>query len=110
MLLSVPAVTILAWGLTGPESSAPVPSGAGVRTPVLAPGTGPGAGWVNFPFGMAPEVFLLELHGAVAVFPQRVRGAMEESGVAGRVEMLQLAEQVCLGKILGGHPWHVVLL
>ncbi len=35
-------------------------SGAGVRIPVLAPGTGPGAGRIDFPFGVAPEVFFLE--------------------------------------------------
>jgi hypothetical protein len=59
---------------------------------------------------MTPEVFLLELHGAVAVFPQRVRCAVEKSGMAGRVEMLQLTEQVWLCKILWGYTWHVVLL
>jgi hypothetical protein len=31
--------------------------GAGL---VLAPGTGPGAGRIDFPFGVTPEVFLLE--------------------------------------------------
>jgi hypothetical protein len=79
-------------------------------TPVLAPGTGPGAGRIDVPFGVAPEVFLLEERGAATVFTQRIRCAVQESTVAGRVEMLQLTKQICLGKILGGHTWHVVLL
>jgi hypothetical protein len=74
-------------------------SGAGV----LTPGTSPGPGRVNVPFGMTPEVLLLELHGAAAVLTQRIRCTVQESGVAGCVEMLQLAEQVLLGKILGVH-------
>ena len=59
---------------------------------------------------MTPEVFLLQCRGAAAVLTQGIRCAVQEGAVAGRVEMLQLAEQVCLGKILGGHTWHVVLL
>jgi hypothetical protein len=86
------------------------PSGAGVLIAILTPGTGAGPGRVDFPFGMTPEVFLLELRGAVTVFTQRIRCAVQEGAVAGRVEVLQLAEQVCLCKILGGHTWHVVLL
>ncbi len=79
-------------------------------TSVLTSSTGPGARRVDFPFGMTPEVFLLELRGTAAVFSQRLRCAVQESAMAGRVEMLQLTEQVCLGKVLGGHTWHVVLL
>jgi hypothetical protein len=86
------------------------PSRASVLTPVLTPGTGPGPGGVDFPLRMTPEVFFLELRGAAAVFTQRIRCTVQESAVAGRVEMLQLAEQVCLCKVLGGHTWHVVLL
>jgi hypothetical protein len=56
--------------------------------PVLTPGTGPGPGWIDFPFGMTPKIFLLELCGAAAVFTQRIRRAVQESAVAGRVEML----------------------
>jgi hypothetical protein len=52
---------------------------------------------------MTPEVLLLELHGAAAVLTQRIRCAVQEGAMAGRVEMLQLAEQVRLCKILGGH-------
>ena len=48
---------------------APAPSGTGV----LTPGTGPGPGWVDFPFGMTPEVFVLELRSTAAVFAQRIR-------------------------------------
>jgi hypothetical protein len=59
---------------------------------------------------MTPEVLLLELGGAAAVFAQRIRCAVQESAVAGRVEMFEFAEQVCLCKVLGGHTWHVVLL
>jgi hypothetical protein len=86
------------------------PSGAGVLIAVLTPGTGAGPGRVDFPFGMTPEVLLLELRGAVTVFTQRIRCTVQEGAVAGRVEVLQLAEQVCLCKILGGYTWHVVLL
>jgi hypothetical protein len=52
---------------------------------------------------MTPEVFLLELGGAAAVFSQCIRWAVQESAMAGRMEMLELAEQVCLCKVLGGH-------
>jgi hypothetical protein len=69
-------------------SVALAPSGAGVLTPVLTPGTGPGPGWIDFPFGMTPKIFILELCGAAAVFTQRIRRAVQESAVAGRVEML----------------------
>lgn len=86
-----------------PRSVALAPSKAGVLGPVLTPGTGPGPGWVDFPFGMTPKVFLLELRGAVAVFTQCGRCSVQESAVAGRVEMLQLAKQVCLRKVLGQH-------
>ena len=56
-----------------PRIPSRAPSGAGVRTPVVTAGTGPGAGWIDFPFGVTPEVFLLEQCGAVAVFTQRIR-------------------------------------
>jgi hypothetical protein len=56
-----------------PDSVVLVWSGAGVLTSVLTPDTGPSPGWVDFPFGMTPEVFLLELRGVAAVFTQRIR-------------------------------------
>ena len=43
-----------------PDSVARAPSAAGVRTPILTPGTGPGTGRIDFPFRVTPEVFLLE--------------------------------------------------
>ncbi len=84
-------------------SGALAPSGASILTPVLTPGTGPGPRWVDFPFRMTPKIFLLKLRGAAAVFTQRARCSMQESAVASRMEMLQLAEQVCLCKVLGPH-------
>jgi hypothetical protein len=91
-------------------ASARPSSWAGGLIPVIAPGAGPGAGRIDFAFGVTPKVFVLEERGAAAVFPQRVRRAVQKSAVAGRVEMLQLTEQVCFCKILGVHAWHVVLL
>jgi hypothetical protein len=59
---------------------------------------------------VTPKVFLLQCRSAAAVLTQGIWCTVQEGAVAGRVEMLQLTEQVCLGKILGGHTWHVVLL
>jgi hypothetical protein len=66
------------------------PSGAGVLHCRPHPGHRSGSGRVNFPVGMTPEVFLLKLRGAVTVFTQRIRRAVQESDVTGRVEILQL--------------------
>lgn len=58
-LLGAPIRYVVAF-LTGPAATARALSGAGVLIPVFAPGTGPGAGRIDFPFGVTPEVFLLE--------------------------------------------------
>lgn len=42
------------------KSIARAPSRGAVFTPVFAQGSGPGAGRIDFPFGMTPEVFLLK--------------------------------------------------
>jgi hypothetical protein len=48
---------------------------------------------------MPPEVLLFKLSGPTAVFAEGVRRAMQERLMAGAVKVLQLADQIVLGKV-----------
>ena len=77
---------------------------------VATSSTCPGPGRVDIPLGMATQVLLFEFRGPTGVLPKGVRRAVQERVVTRAVQMLQLANQVGLGKIFRTHTRHVVLL
>jgi len=77
---------------------------------VATSGTCAGPGRVDVSLGMATQVLLFQFRGPIGVLPKGVRRAVQERVVTRAVEMLQLANQVGLGKILRTHTRHVVLL
>ncbi len=63
--------------------------------------TGPGG--VDLPFGMTAKVLLFKPGSAAAVFAEGVWRGVQERVVARPVEVLQLADQVGLGKVPRAH-------
>src|SRR5882757_1955334 len=73
---------------------------------LLASGAGPGSCRVDLPLGVAADELPLELFGTDVVFAQRVRRTVQERLVPGAVHVLQLADQVGFGEVLGIHTGH----
>jgi len=77
---------------------------------VATSGTCSGPGRIDVSLGMATQVLPFEFRRPPGVLPKGVRRAVQERVMTLAVEMLQLANQIGLGKIFRTHIRHVVLL
>ena len=65
---------------------------------------------VDLALWVTAQILVFKLGGAAGVFPQGVGRAVKEGVVSGPVEMLELADQVGLGKVYSSYACHVVVL